>query len=188
MVTMGRIIAPYGVLGWLKVKPSTEAIDGLRDYKTWWLGDGKNWQEYTLEKAKVHNDILLVKLFGVNDRDMAFACKGQQVAEPRTALPATDIDEYYWSDLIGLTVTNKEGVVFGTLVDVFETGANDVIVVKAAESEGTKATEAPSEKQASSKKQKKPVQQERLIPFVADVIIDVDLPARAMLVDWHQDY
>lgn len=162
LVVMGRIVAPYGIMGWLKVLPDTEMLDGLFDYPQWWLGDGQNWRELTVESAKIHNDVLAVKLAGVDDRDAAFACKGQLVAVPRALLPAPADNEYYWSDLIGLSVSNQQKVDFGLITDVLETGANDVIVVRG--------------------------ERERLIPFIAQTIITVDLAGRWMLVDWDADF
>ena len=175
MVVMGRIVAPYGVFGWLKVVPDTEAFDGLFDYDTWWLGKGNDWRELLVETAKIHNDVLVVKLKGIDDRDAAMACKGKQIAVPRSQLPEPEDDAYYWSDLIGLRVKNKQAVDFGCIVDVFETGANDVIVVQAEAS-------TPEGEQAKSKPQ------ERLLPFVADVVLEVDLPNKTMLVDWDADF
>lgn len=175
MVVMGRIVAPYGVFGWLKVVPDTEAFDGLFDYDTWWLGKGNDWRELLVETAKIHNDVLVVKLKGIDDRDAAIACKGKQIAVPRSQLPEPEDDAYYWSDLIGLRVKNKQAVDFGCIVDVFETGANDVIVVQA-------EAAAPEGEQTKSKAQ------ERLLPFVADVVLEVDLPNKTMLVDWDADF
>jgi len=167
MVVMGRIVAPYGVFGWLKVVPDTEAFDGLFDYDSWWLGKGDDWREYQVETAKVHNDVLVVKLAGIDDRDAAFACKGKQVAVPREQLPEPGDNEYYWSDLIGLNVKNQQGVDFGSIIDVFETGANDVLVVK---------------KDDASKNE------EKLLPFIAAVVLEVDLEAKTMLVDWDEEF
>lgn len=167
MVVMGRVVAPYGVFGWLKVVPDTEALDGLFDYDNWWLGKGDDWREYEVETAKVHNDVLLVKLVGINDRDAAFACKGKLVSVPRDQLPEPDDNEYYWSDLIGLNVTNQAGIDFGTITDVFETGANDVLVVN---------------------KDGAPKSAEKLLPFIAAVVLEVDLEAKTMLVDWDEDF
>lgn len=167
MVVMGRIVAPYGVLGWVKILPDTETLDSLFDYPTWWIGKGEQWRELKVESLKIHNDVLLAKLTGVNDRDMAFACKGQQVAVPREDLPEPDENEYYWSDLIGLAVKNQQDVDFGKITDVFETGANDVLVVKTDKEQGNI---------------------ERLIPFIDQVVIDVNLEAGTMLVDWDADF
>lgn len=167
LVVMGRIVAPYGVFGWLKVLPDTETMDSLFDYDTWWVGKDDNWRELDVIEAKVHNDVLVVKLQGIDDRDAAFACKGKQVAVPRDALPEAAENEYYWSNLIGLMVRNKQDVVFGQIADVFETGANDVIVVNGGQLSG---------------------ERERLIPFTPDVILDVNLAAKTMLVDWDADF
>ncbi|MFW5440289.1 MAG: ribosome maturation factor RimM [Methylophilaceae bacterium] len=163
LVIMGRIVAPYGVKGWVKVLPDTELIDGLLEYTTWQIGKGADWRAIKLKSGKVHNDVLVVKLEGINDRDAAFACKGQQVAVPREALPQLDNDtEFYWSDLIGLTVKNKQDVDFGKIVDVFETGANDVILVKG--------------------------EIDRLIPFTEQTVIEVSIENQSMLVDWDGDF
>ncbi len=162
MVIMGRIVAPYGIFGWVKVQPDTEMLDGLFDYPDWWLGRENQWQKYEVETARVHSATLLVKLRGVSDRDAAFALKGKQVAVPREQLPEPDENEYYWSDLIGLQVTNLQGVDFGRIVDVFETGANDVLVAKG--------------------------DRERLIPFIAQVVLDVNRDAGTMQVDWDAEF
>ena len=169
LVVMGRVVAPYGVFGWLKIVPDTEEFDGLLDYKTWWVGKSEggkdtDWRELKVESAKTHNDVLVVKLQGIDDRDAALACKGKQVAVPRALLPKLEAEEYYWSDLIGLNVKNQQNVDFGKISDVFATGANDVVVAKS--EDGI----------------------ERLIPYIAQVIIDVDLVAKTMLVDWDAEF
>ncbi len=172
MVVMGRIVAPYGILGWLKIQPDTEYVDSLLDYPVWWLGRDDNsnqpgiknmpWREFEVESARVHGETLLVKLKGINDRDAAFAFKSKHVAVPRAELPEAEEGEYYWSDLIGLEVTNLQQVKLGKVVDVFETGANDVIVVQG--------------------------DRERLLPFVGQVILDVNLQAGTMQVDWDAEF
>ena len=164
---MGRVVAPYGIYGWLKVQPHTEDLDGLLDYPDWWLGreDGLRktpWQSYALETAKIHNDVLVVKLKGVDDRDAALRCKGLHVAVPRESLPEADEGEYYWSDLIGLSVTNQQGVLLGLVVELFETGANDVLVVKG--------------------------DRERLIPYTSQAVMDVNLVEKTILVDWDAEF
>jgi 16S rRNA processing protein RimM len=179
MVVMGRIVAPYGVFGWLKIVPDTEAFDGLFDYDTWWLGKGDDWREMVVEKAKTHNDVLVVKLKGIDDRDAALACKGKQIAVPREQLPEVEEDEYYWSDLIGVRVKNKQGVDFGLIVDVFETGANDVIAVRA---------DAVKQEASADKAVTKEKPQERLVPFIDAVVLEVDIAAKTMLVDWDADF
>jgi 16S rRNA processing protein RimM len=162
MVIMGRIVAPYGIYGWLKIQPDTEMLDGLLDYPDWWLGREGQWQKYEVETARVHSNTLLVKLKGVTDRDAAFALKGRQVAVPREQLPEPEENAYYWSDLIGLQVKNLQDVDLGKVAELFETGANDVMLVKG--------------------------ERERLLPFIAQVVLDVNLDAGTMLVDWDAEF
>ncbi|WP_286162486.1 ribosome maturation factor RimM [Methylobacillus flagellatus] len=177
MVVMGRIVAPYGIFGWLKIQPDTETLDSLLDYPDWWLGKNGQWQKYAVETAKVHGNTLVVKLEGVDDRDAAFAMKSKQVAVPREQLPAPDENEYYWSDLIGLDVVNLQQVPLGQIIDVFETGANDVLVVKEV---AVKQVAQPDDKQAEAR--------ERLIPFIAQVVLQVDIAAKTMQVDWDETF
>jgi 16S rRNA processing protein RimM len=166
MIVMGRIVAPYGILGWLKVQPETAEVDGLLDYTQWWIGredEKQPWQSFQVESAKVHGNTLLVKLAGINDRNAALACKGRHIAVPREVLPALGDDEYYHADLIGLQVVNREQVDFGLVTDVIQTGANDVLVAKQGE-------------------------RERLIPFIDQVVLQVDLAQKLIVVDWDPDF
>lgn len=162
LVVMGRVAVPYGVHGWVKIQTFTEAVDSLLDYSVWWIGAQDNWHECKVEDGKVHTNTLVARLAGCTDRDMAFALKGKQVAVPRSELPEPEADEYYWSDLIGLEVRNLQQTDFGQVEDVFATGANDVLAVRG--------------------------ERERLIPFIEQVVKEVDLARRLILVDWDADF
>ena len=162
LVVMGRIAAPFGVLGWVKVQPFTEKIDGLLGFPVWHLGRGEQWREVKVLEADVHGKSLVAKLQGCNDRDAAAALKSLEIAVPREDLPEAAENEYYWADLIGLEVVNAQGEVLGIVADVLETGANDVLVVEG--------------------------KRERLIPFIAQVVLKVDLAVRRINVDWGADY
>lgn len=162
LVVMGRITVPYGVRGWVNIQPHTEYLDGLFDYPVWWVEKDGAWQAFSVEDAKVHGDHLVAKLEGIVDRDQAFGLKGKSVAVPRDQLPEPDENEYYWSDLVGLEVENEQGVALGRIAGLFETGANDVMVVKG--------------------------ERERLIPFIDQVVKDVDLAGKHMRVDWDADF
>ena len=159
---MGRVTGPFGVMGWVKIHPYTETSGSLTHYPVWWMGRSEPYGEHAVVEAKVHGTDVLAKLEGVDDRDAAAALKGMLVAVPRAELPRTKKDEYYWTDLIGLSVVNAEGVEFGTVKELLETGANDVLVVQG--------------------------ERERLIPFICQVILDVDLKGKAIKVDWGADY
>lgn len=159
---MGRVTAPFGVLGWVKVRPYTEGSAALTRYRTWWLGLEAPYAEYEVVQAKVHGKDVLAKLAAIDDRDAAARLKGQWVVVPRAALPQTAEDEYYWVDLIGLLVVNTQEVCLGRVKTLMETGANDVLVV-----EGDR---------------------ERLIPFIRQVVLEVDLAGGVIRVDWGVDY
>jgi 16S rRNA processing protein RimM len=163
LVTMGYINGAFGIQGWISLVADTEYADSLLDYKVWWLGKNGVWRSVTVADSHVQPKKLGAKLEGVNDRDAAAALKGCEIAVPRSLMPALEDNEYYWADLIGLDVVNEQGERLGAIEKLFATGANDVIVVK---DETT----------------------ERLVPFVAHVVLDVNLETRVMRVDWGLDY
>ncbi|MCX7626971.1 MAG: ribosome maturation factor RimM [Methylophilaceae bacterium] len=162
MVVMGRVTAPYGVRGWIKIQPFTETPGNLLGYKPWWITGLKGWEKIEIDQARLHGKFIIAKPAGCHDRDAAFVLKGREIAVPRESLPGTEAHEYYWTDLIGLHVRNLQQFDFGKVVNVFETGANDVLVVQG--------------------------ERERLIPFVDQVIKEVDLATGKILVDWDADF
>jgi 16S rRNA processing protein RimM len=159
---MGRIAAPFGVKGWIKVQPETETPGSLLAYKTWWLGRDGDWREAAVAEGKVQGAMLAARLEGVADRDAAAALRGRSVAVPRSQLPGTGSGEYYWADLLGLRVVNTESQELGSIERILQTGANDVLVVQG--------------------------DRERLLPFIADVIREVDTAAGVVRVEWGADY
>ena len=165
MVVMGCIIAPHGIQGWVKIKTFTQQPDALVDYPTWWLADPAGWREASPAETRLTANGLIARLEGVTDRSAAEALKGREIGVPREALPEPGDQEYYWSDLIGLEVRNLQGHALGKVDHLLETGANDVLVVK----DGLE-------------------RQERLIPFIAPVIVKVDMAAGYVEVDWGLDY
>lgn len=164
MVVMGKVVGAQGIQGWVKVQTFTEYLDGLLDYSTWYVGNEQAWRPIEVLEANVHGGkVLIAKLQGVVDRTAAEKCKGLLIAVPRDSLPEQPEGEYYWSDLVGLSVENLQGEPFGIVDSLLETGANDVLVVKG---EGG----------------------ETLMPFIASVIQKVDLTSKKILVDWQADY
>ena len=159
---MGRVSAPFGVRGWIKVQPFTATAANLVSYTAWWLGRGGGWLKYPVADVQVHGRSVVAQLEGCEDREAAARFRGMQVAIPRDALPTTDANEFYWADLIGLKVVNSAARDLGQVVRILETGANDVLVVEG--------------------------ERERLIPFIADVIREVDLAGGVITVDWGADY
>ena len=131
MIVMGRVAGAQGILGWVKIKTYTESVDSLADYPIWWLGDEKHpWHEITVETSAVQSKGLVAKFHGSHDRTTAEKYKGLLVAVPRSSLPQPPEDEYYWSDLIGLTVVNLAGECLGVVDNLMDTGANQVLCVQ----------------------------------------------------------
>ena len=162
MVVMGRVSAPFGVKGWIKVQPFTAAPANLLSYTVWWLGRDDAWVKYAVSNVQVHGRSVVAQFEGCEDREAAARFRGMQVAIPRDALPQTDANEFYWADLVGLKVVNGAAQHLGHVVRLLETGANDVLVVEG--------------------------ERERLIPFIADVVKQVDLGSGVITVDWGADY
>ena len=159
---MGRVSAPHGIKGWIKVQPFTQEIDGLLAYPDWWFARDGEWRQFRVAESAVHGAMVLARLEGCTDREAAAALKGDEVAVPRRLLPENRAGEYYWSDLLGMEVLNRHGERLGRVAKVLETGANNVLVL-----EGEK---------------------ERLLPFVDSVILSVDVAGRRLSVDWELDY
>ena len=159
---MGRIAAPFGIKGWVKVQPYSEDPGALTDFASWRVGRGEQQAHYSVEIVQDHGKALVAKLAGIDDRDAAYALRGQEISVAKRDLPPPEENEFYWSDLIGLTVVNREGAELGKVDSLMEGGANDLLVVKGA--------------------------REHLIPFVAAFVGKVDLAGGTIEVDWGEDY
>ncbi len=159
-VTLGFVSGVHGLKGWVKVHSHTDPREAILDYRPWLLGDPA--REVTLEKGQPHGKTLIVSLPGVDTPEKARALVGQAIRVPRDALPDTGSEHWYWTDLVGLAVVNTEGVRLGTVKQLIETGANDVMVLDG--------------------------ERERLVPFVKDQVVQaVDLESGEIHVDWHPD-
>ncbi len=140
----------------------TEPREALLEYRRWWLGRDGQWKAVDVDDGRRHGKAVIAHFDGVDDRDEALAFVGRDIGVPRECLPAPAPGQYYFIDLEGLRVVHCDGRELGTVAYVMQTGANDVLVT-----EGDR---------------------ERLIPFVADrVILDVDLAAGVITVDWEWD-
>lgn len=170
MVVLGRIAAPYGVRGWLKIRPFGDDPAAWRGMPRWWLStdvSGGGWRAFELEGLRQHGAAWIAKLTGIDDRSAAEGLDGCFVGAPREELPGNEGDEYYWADLIGLDVVNEQGESLGKIDSLLETGAHQVLVVKDSGSGEAR---------------------ERLLPFVAPVVREVDLTGGRVLVAWQKDW
>jgi 16S rRNA processing protein RimM len=163
-VSMGRVGAPHGIRGFVRIESFTEGKNGLLSYSPWFMRSKgqKVWQEVALEKMQSHGEKALVKFTECDDRDAAGLMTGAEIGVRRSQLPRLpDNGAYYWTDLQGLSVVDEEGECHGRVVSLFETGSNDVMVVKS--------------------KEKK----EYLVPFVQGLVVKrVDFLEKKIIVDW----
>ncbi len=173
-IEVGRILDAWGIKGWFKVLPHSASPEALFSSKRWYLQPAEKGAKtfsgtvlLKIREAKDHSDSVVACAQDIDDRNAAEALKGARIFIPRSSFPSAGDDEYYWVDLIGLDVINREGVALGQVTDLLSTGPQTVLVV-GYEHEG-KA-------------------QERMIPFVSAYVDGVDLPGKRITVDWQPDY
>ena len=161
-ISLGRISGLFGVKGWVRVYSYTEPREAVLDYGHWLLRRDGAWQPAEVAEGQRHGKSVIARVDGFDNRDDAATLVGCEIAVPREAFPETEEGRYYWTDLEGLAVERQDGTTLGTVKHMMETGANDVMVI---EGNG-----------------------ERLVPFVmGDVVINVDLAAGVITVDWEWD-
>ncbi len=173
-IEVGRILDAWGIKGWFKVLPHSASPEALFSSKRWYLQPtekgAKTFSGTVLLKvreAKEHSDSVVACAQDIDDRNAAEALKGARVFIPRSSFPTAGDDEYYWVDLLGLEVVNREGQALGQVKDLMSTGPQTVLVL-GYEEEG-KALE-------------------RMIPFVSAYVDQVDIAGKRITVDWQADY
>ncbi len=173
-VEIGRIAEAWGIKGWFKVLPYSADPEALFSSKRWFiLPTEKGAKTFSgtlklaVKEAKAHSDTVVACAQGVDDRSAAEALRGARIFVARSSFPTVATDEYYWVDLIGLSVVNRQQESLGAVKELLSTGPQTVLVLEY--TQDGKACE-------------------RMIPFVAAYIDDVDLPGRCIRVDWQLDY
>ena len=180
LVLVGYVSGAYGLNGWIRIKPFASDADALLTAKTWWL-DKPALHDVAMMQAKMHSGDVVAQLMGVAGRDAAEALRGTAVHVSRAHFPALADDEFYWVDLIGLSVENLEGEVLGQVADMMDNGAHPILRVNRT----VVASVAPVSS-VSSITATPPV--EILIPFVERFVRTVDQGNRKIIVDWGVDY
>lgn len=130
MVVLGKVSGAFGIKGWVKIHSYTENMADIFTYQPLYFKVNQEWKLVKLLDYQQQAKGLVAKFEHILDRDLAVKLTGTEIAVVRSQLPALETDEYYWSDLEGLTVVTVEGKVLGKVDHLFETGANDVLVVK----------------------------------------------------------
>lgn len=164
MIVLGRIAAPFGVRGWVKIQAFGDDPAAWRQMPQVWIGTEDDWRAVELRELNARGGSIVARFAGVEDRDAAQALTGLLLGAPREALPATGEDEYYWADLVGLEVINLKEERLGRVVGLISSAAHEVLQV---------SDEAGNE---------------RLLPFTVAVVKEVDRPGRVIRVDWERDW
>ena len=173
-VEVGRIADAWGIKGWFKVAAFSADPEALFTAKQWFLQPAaKGARQFTgtvllpVKQARVHSDTVVATSPVVNDRNGAEALRGARIFVARSDFPQAEDGEYYWVDLLGLSVVNREGVALGIVRDLMATGPQTVLVL-GYEEDGK--------------------ERERMIPFVDAYVDKVDLPGKTIVADWQPDY
>lgn len=179
-VELGKIVGVWGVKGWVKLHSYTRQRSDISQYETWFLSRHKKGPEHdsgfrqiSVLQCREQAKGIVAQLQNVDDRDKAAAMSGFGIWVKQSDLPDLPEGEFYWQQLIGLVVSCKDGVSnketeIGTVQSILETGANDVLVCKQSShkaSDGEKLVDV-------------------LIPYTDDVVLDIDIAAGTMMVDW----
>lgn len=158
-VIIGKVGAPFGIKGWVKVTSYTASADNVLSYNPWFLAENNAWKQVKVESGQPHGKSIIVKLAGCNNPEEARLLTGKEIAVLKSQLPTLKKNEYYWSDLEGLTVIDQTDTVLGKVIYLMATGSNDVLVVKGEHGEIA-------------------------IPYLTNVIKRVDLDAQVIYVEW----
>jgi len=159
---LGRVIGPFALRGWIKIKCYTEEPGDILNYRSWLLHKrGAQWP-VTVLRGRVHGQGVIAYLDGYVDRDQAAELSGADIAVSIEQLPRLAKGEYYWAQLIGLTVVTTHGTQLGMIEYLFATGANDVMVVRG--------------------------EREWLLPYIPQVVQEVKLHQQLMVVDWDPEF
>ena len=162
LICVGHILGAQGIKGWVKVFSNTSPRDNIVNYSPWTLEQGSERRQVKVSGRSQGKNVL-AQLEGCDDRNQAEALSGCRIFIDRAQLPPLQDGEYYWSDLVGLQVESLQGEALGEVDSLMETGADDVLVVRG--------------------------ERERLIPFVfGDIVHEVDIERKRMVVDWSPDY
>ena len=154
-VAVGRVLAPFGLKGELKVQPLTDNPARFAPKSRLYADE----QPVTVAASREAGGHLYVRLKGFNDRNSVEKLRHAMLQVPESALPALPAGQYYRFQLVGLEIVRRDGSRLGTLEEVIETGANDVYRVRTPEG------------------------QDILLPALDDIIISVDLDAKRMVAD-----
>ncbi len=160
-IYLGKITGVHGVKGWLKIQSFSSPPENILNYPQWIINNQGEEDFYSIEKGRKQNNKIVVKLEKIDDRNTAESLINSKIQILRSDLPKLPNENYYWSDLVGLSVLNSEEKVIGKIESLIETGANDVMVIKTAKDKRV------------------------LVPFVMhEIIKEVNVELNYIKIDW----
>jgi 16S rRNA processing protein RimM len=177
-VEVGRVLGAWGIKGGLRIKPFASDPQALFSSKRWFIQPPEGPRPPGLKpfasypdllrvvSAREQGDSVVATVHDLDDRDAAEALRGARIFIPRASFPTPDSNEFYWVDLIGLAVFNRQDIALGSVVGLIETGPHCVIRVQPAQADA----------------------EEVLIPFVDAYVDKVELSERRITVDWDTAY
>ncbi len=174
-VNVGKVADAWGVQGAVKIYPYSNDPQALLASRKWYLSpssgqpSGFRTQGFVkVKEVKRHGTYLVARFDGVTDRNLAEMFRGAEISVPRSSFPTSGPDEFYWVDLMGLSVVNLEGVDLGQVYDLISNGPQTVLAIRALQIDGSFV--------------------ERLIPFVSHYVAEVHKAKGQIRVDWQPDY
>lgn len=168
LICIATLKKPYGIKGWLWVFSHMQNRSDIFTLSPWYIKTANGFKLLTVREWRVQGSGLVASFAEIDDRNSAETMYGTSIWVHKDSLPTLADDEYYWSDLIGLSVVNEEGECLGVVKNLFETGAHDIMTI------------APSADSIDN--------EERLIPWHKQTIIEVRLAEGRVLVAWGKDY
>jgi 16S rRNA processing protein RimM len=170
IIVVAKVGSTYRLSGELKLYIFSESVEKIISYGDWWIKTPSlnQWEKLVGEEVYKVGNKSLIKFPNFNTPEDASVLINSEIGVPKTALPALGVDEYYWNDLIGMSVSNQDNYLFGVVTEVLDTGANEVLIV--------------SDKESAKKSI------EVLIPFIKEYILDVSYNKNHIIVDWDESY
>ena len=160
-IYLGKITGVHGIKGWLKIQSFSSPPENILTYPSWIINNQGEEDFYSIEQGRKQNNKIVVKLENIDNRNTAESLKNSKIQILRSDLPKLSNENYYWSDLVGLSVLNSEEKVIGKIESLIETGANDVMVIITLKDERI------------------------LIPFVMhEIIKEVNVELNYIKIDW----
>jgi 16S rRNA processing protein RimM len=162
-VVVGRFGRPHGIKGFVTVHSFTEPRDNILHYTDWHVNLNNTWQPVKLLCVESHNKAIIAQIEGYAERELVARLTNAEIAIQKEQLAALESGEYYWHQLIGMSVINQKGESFGKVTEVMPTGANDVLVVQG--------------------------EKRYLIPYLpGQFIIEINDSQQVITVDWDVDF